>query len=326
MKKQTLLAALIMMIILISSAQAMIDTFAFKIAGKVISKKQWPVNKNAKLKLKPQYEMNIEILQIVSKNARIGPYRPKTKVQIHNAHSNKIDLKTLKRGDIVVGDFMSMEIEQHPHGGYKINRSLKITNLLGDSKKAAESINQFSIDLYSKLKNREGNLFYSPYSISTALSMVYAGAGDKTASQIKKTLHFSSHADIAALINQLNEPNEYYKLVVANALWGQKGYAFKKDFLNILKTQYKSELKELNFSKDPEKARKTVNKWVEKKTNDKIKELLQPGTVNPLTRLILTNAIYFKANWSDQFEKEYTKNGPFYSSRNKKTIVPNAPK
>ena len=322
MKKNTLLLALVFIFIISSVSYAMIDTFAFKLTGKVLSIKQWPVNKNAKLKIKPQYEMEIEILEVLSKNVRLGPYRQKTKVQIHNAYSNKIDLKTLKRGNIIIGDFMSMETEQHPRGGYKINRSLKITSLKGDKKMAADGINQFSIDLYSKLKDRPRNLFYSPYSISTALSMVYAGADGETASQMKKVLHFDqSHSDMEKLINELNTPNEYYKLIVANALWGQKGYKFKNNYKNILKNQYKSELSQLDFIKKTEKSRKTINQWVEKKTNDKIKDLLKPGTVDPLTRLILTNAIYFKANWSEQFEKENTKEDTFYISKKDKIRV-----
>lgn len=193
--------------------------------------------------------------------------------------------------------------------------------VMADVNDAPKSINQFSIDLYSKLKDQPDNLFFSPYSISTALSMVYAGAEGNTASQMKKVLHLNTHSEIADLIDQLNQPSEYYKLTIANALWGQKGYSIKKEYLGIIKDQYKSELKEVDFKNNTEKSRKTINKWVLDKTNNKIKDLLQPGTVDSLTRLILTNAIYFKANWNEPFEEESTKDEAFYISKKNKTTV-----
>jgi serpin B len=189
----------------------------------------------------------------------------------------------------------------------------------GETNSAGKSINAFAVDLYAKFKDSKGNMFFSPYSISTALSMAYAGAEGETARQMEKVLHFgrsgeSIHPAFASLIGQINDPShkESYKLWVANAMWGQKGYSFRNEYLKLLEEQYDSELNQVDFKKNPEGVRTTINKWAEKKTNDKIKDLIQAGAIGPLTRLILTNAIYFKAAWAEQFSKGTTKEGPFY--------------
>jgi len=184
---------------------------------------------------------------------------------------------------------------------------------------AGKSINAFAIDLYAKFKDSKGNIFFSPYSISTALAMAYAGADGETAGQMEKVLHFGDkreavHSAFASLIGQINDPHhkDSYKLWVANAIWGQKGYSFRNEYLKLLKEQYDSLLKQVDFKKNPEGVRTRINQWVEKKTNDRIKDLIQAGAIKPLTTLILTNAIYFKAAWAEQFSKGITKDAPFY--------------
>ncbi|MDD5382816.1 MAG: serpin family protein [Candidatus Margulisbacteria bacterium] len=191
----------------------------------------------------------------------------------------------------------------------------------------SDKINSFSFNLYQELKDEPGNLFFSPYGVYTALSMAYAGASGETARQMAGTLNLGpsadkDHQELGRLINQLNTPKESYKLTAANALWGQRGYKFLKPFLSILKDRYRSELNQADFMRNPEESRKTINRWVEKQTDKKIKDLLVPASVNKLTRLILINAIYFKAAWHEKFEKEATRDEAFYLSSDEKTIVP----
>jgi serpin B len=173
---------------------------------------------------------------------------------------------------------------------------------------------------YGQLRNRNGNLFFSPESISTALAMAYAGARGDTASEMAKTLHFTlpqQHLNPAmgALLSDLNAVHDGYQLSVANALWAQQGYTFLDDFLQLLKTDYGAGLNQVDFKGATEAARLTINRWVEQKTQDKIKDLLQPGTLAPSTRLVLTNAIYFKGDWQTQFDKAQTRDEDFYPSQ-----------
>jgi len=210
-----------------------------------------------------------------------------------------------------------------------------------DAKAVAEANNTFAADLYAKLAAKEGNLFFSPNSIETALVMTYAGARGKTAGQMAAVLHIGAgdewvpsgfgvgHSAFGAFLKDLNAEKgpdgkpRGYQLSVANALWGQKGYAFLPAFLNLVKTNYGAGLSEVDFVKDAEGARKTINAWVEKETRDKIKDLIQPNVLRDDTRLVLTNAIYFKSNWaSEYFRKEHTKDEPFSTAPDKKITAP----
>jgi len=184
--------------------------------------------------------------------------------------------------------------------------------------KVAEGNNIFALDLYAKLKKEEGNLFFSPYSISTALAMTYAGARSDTALQMADVLHFNLpqddlHPAFSGLIQELEASPEKsgYQLSIANALWGQQGYPFLKGFLSLIEQSYGGGFYEVDFEKQTEKARKTINNWVEEKTRNKIKELILPLDLTSLTTLVLTNAIYFKGYWLSQFKKENTKNTSF---------------
>jgi serine protease inhibitor len=188
--------------------------------------------------------------------------------------------------------------------------------------------NQFAIELYAKLQERKGNLFFSPYSISSALAMTYAGAKGQTESQMSAVLHFPArtgfHSAFGKIIKDLNTRGEKgrYELTIANALWGQKGYTFLKEFIDLIKADYGGQLNEVDFISATETARKTINAWVEQKTKDKIKELIKPGVLDAMTRLVLTNAIYFKGNWASQFKEEQTKNAPFTLLEGDKVQVP----
>jgi len=200
-----------------------------------------------------------------------------------------------------------------------------------DEKAVVEGNNAFALDLYAKLKEEEGNIFFSPYSISSALAMTYAGARGRTAKQMAEVLHFDSGQErlrlaFGALIARLNAQAKDggYQLSVANALWGQKGYRFLKEFLDLTRSSYGAGLRKVDFRTRAarEAARKTINTWVEKQTEGKIKNLIKPEILNRLTRLVLTNAIYFKGNWARQFEKGYTKDSLFWIAPDKKLEVP----
>jgi serpin B len=173
--------------------------------------------------------------------------------------------------------------------------------------------NEFALALYDRLRERDGNLFFSPYSISNALAMTAAGARGETLDQMTKTLRLEvdqAKRDLAfqGLIDALNGKPEdrTFQLSVANALWGQKGYHFLPEFLKLTETNYRAGLRQVDFAGDSEKARQTINHWVEEKTQDKIKDLLAPGVIDGATRLVLTNAIYFKAAWARQFSESAT--------------------
>jgi len=199
-----------------------------------------------------------------------------------------------------------------------------------DVAQVAEGCNRFAFDLYARLKGGEGNLFLSPYSISTALAMTYAGARGRTADQMAQVLHLPSsgeavHAAYAALQNDLNAAGPGapgYELIVANRLWGQKGHAFLPEFLALLEARYGAGLEQLDFARATEAARQTINGWVEEKTREKMKDLLKPGILNAMTRLVLTNAIYFKGKWAGPFNEKATREEDFFITPEKKVAAP----
>jgi len=177
---------------------------------------------------------------------------------------------------------------------------------------------QFAFELYGRLRAREGNLFLSPFSISSALSMTSAGAGGRTLEQMQGVLHLAEqerlHPANGLLLRQVNDPGRKgYTLSVANALWGQKGYPFLREFVELNKQQYGAGPREVDFLGDPEGARHAINGWVEKQTHDKVKDLIQKGAVDSNTRLVLANAIYFKGIWASQFKKDRTREGTFFA-------------
>jgi serpin B len=189
--------------------------------------------------------------------------------------------------------------------------------------------NQFAFDLYAKLRGQSGNLFLSPYSISTALAMTYAGAGGRTAAQMAKTLRFTLdpeklHPGFAAVAREVNGAGKprAYELRVANALWGQQGEHFLPGFLKLTRDHYGAAFHLTDFAGQTEGARRAINAWVEKQTKNKIKELFRPGVLTSLTRLVLTNAIYFKGDWQSAFPKKKTAPGDFLLTAGGKVRAP----
>ena len=177
----------------------------------------------------------------------------------------------------------------------------------------------FALELYQRLRGQEGNLFFSPYSISLALAMVYAGARGETAAEMAEALHFSLpqerlHPAFNALDLAIAEHAAAggIELHTANAFWGQLGWPFLQSYIDLLAENYGAELHLVDFHDTPDACRVHINDWVSEKTQGKIEELLPPGSITPLTRLVLTNAIYFKGAWKYRFDPWLTHEGAFH--------------
>ncbi len=183
----------------------------------------------------------------------------------------------------------------------------------------------FAFDLYHALTEKDGNLFYSPYSISVALAMTYAGARGETERQMADTLHYRLSQD--KLHNALNgldldlasrgknsgfEDSERIRLNIANAIWGQAGYQFAPDFLDVLALNYGAGMRSVNFVEALEESRKAINDWVAESTEDRIRDLIPKKGITEQTRLVLANAIYFNASWLWTFDEELTDDHPFH--------------
>ncbi|MEA3463588.1 MAG: serpin family protein [Patescibacteria group bacterium] len=176
--------------------------------------------------------------------------------------------------------------------------------------------NQFAFDLYSELdKSEQGNIFYSPYSMSAALAMTYEGAKGQTANEMKSVFHFPEsnilRPNFAAIYNDINQGNNAYELRTGNALWAQYDYQFLEDYMSRVEKYYGGKAANLDFAGETEKSRQTINSFIEEQTNNKIKDLIPQGVLNSLTKLVLTNAIYFKGNWEWEFDKSDTREQNF---------------
>jgi len=171
--------------------------------------------------------------------------------------------------------------------------------------------NQFAFELYSKYKSNEGNIFFSPYSISTALAMTFEGARGKTADEMQSVFHFPKDEALRRnsfqqIYNEINKEDKPYMLKTANALWAQEGYTFLDSYFSLIKQYYGGNATNLDFVNKAEESRLTINNWAEEQTNNKIKDLIPSGSLGPLIRLIITNAVYFKGTWFIQFDKTKT--------------------
>jgi serpin B len=196
-----------------------------------------------------------------------------------------------------------------------------------DQSAVIQSSNAFAVDLYGQLRARDGNLFFSPDSISTALAMAYAGARGDTALEMAKTLHFTLpparlEPAMGVLLANLNATHAGYQLHVADALWAQKDFNFLDSYLKLMNSDYRAAFNRVDFKGAPESVRATINNWVAQKTENKITNLLPQGSVNAGTKLVLTNAIYFKGNWQTQFEKSQTEDDDFHLSATQTTKAP----
>jgi serpin B len=191
--------------------------------------------------------------------------------------------------------------------------------------------NRFCIDLYRQVAGKDGNVFFSPYSISTAVAMTYGGAAGMTRKEMAQVMHFTlPPEDLHPAFRKLSvhmqaiQDRGHIRLSIANALWIQKNFQLKKKFLEITETFYGAAPFPVDYipANERETSRQRINNWVEDKTKKKIKNLIPRGILNAATRLVLTNAIYFKGNWFTRFETSRTKDAPFWISPAKSVNVP----
>ncbi len=193
----------------------------------------------------------------------------------------------------------------------------------------------FAFDLFQALRGQDGNLSYSPHSISQALAMTYAGANGHTASQMADTLRLSlSQHQLHPAFNALDQElasrgadvqgrnGEGFRLNIVNAVWGQQGHEFREAFLDVLAESYGAGVRPTDFSGSPEESRTEINDWVAESTEDRIRDLVPQGIITPLTRLVLTNAIYFNASWSYPFSDANTRERPFHLLDGDSVYVP----
>jgi len=188
--------------------------------------------------------------------------------------------------------------------------------------------NAFACDLYAQLQSEKGNLFFSPFSVSTALMMTYAGAKGDTAAQMHKTLRLPAssddpHAGFAALLKHFDEVSRSgnVQLDLANSLWPQKGEPILESFLKQTKERYGVEVTPVDYAHAEPKARAQINQWVENKTQDKIKNIIA-SPLAPNTSLVLVNALYFKGAWANDFNPYLTQEAPFFSGDHPAVQVP----
>lgn len=181
--------------------------------------------------------------------------------------------------------------------------------------------NQFAIDLYSRLAtdpgHTAGNVFFSPWSISSALALTYEGARGTTADEIRSVFHFpSSYTTLregySEILSGLNSGDSGYSLYTANALWAEETHPFLPDYISTADQYYGAKTTNLDFVNEPEVSRATINRWVEDKTRDRIRDLIPEGAIDPTTLLVITNAIYFKGTWDTQFEVSNTQEEDFH--------------
>jgi serpin B len=190
-----------------------------------------------------------------------------------------------------------------------------------------EASNSFALNLYSQFRDGDANMFFSPLSISNVGAMLYEGAHNNTADQILDVFGFPKgnkerRSFFAELHQRLNASGRPYTLRTANALWAEKTYRFLKEYVDTIKNYYGGEARNIDFVNDTEGSTNLINDWVDSKTEHRITDMFGPGSLNKLTRLILTNAIYFKGDWARQFDKSYTNDENFYVKPDKAVKVP----
>jgi len=193
----------------------------------------------------------------------------------------------------------------------------------------AQDVSAFALDLYQQLRGAEDNLFLSPYGISAALALAHAGARGNTETQMARSLRYSLHqeslhAAFAELGSELAKLHEggHIQLSTANSLWPQQGYPLLDGYLSLIQRHYGVSVTPLHYRDAPEAARETINQWVEKSTDHKIKDLVQPAVLDAMTRLVIVNAVYFRGAWASQFQAGLTKPESFFISPTLSVAIP----
>ena len=174
--------------------------------------------------------------------------------------------------------------------------------------------NRLAFDFYGRLREEEGNIFFSPWSISSAMAIALEGARGETESEMRAVLHLPGEERrpaFARLYNEINKKDKRYELATANAVWAQKDFQILDAYFDVIEKYYGGNVENLDFIGDTEGSRKTINGWVEGKTREKIKDLIPRGAIDGQTRLVITNAIYFKGQWVKQFDLKNTQQSEF---------------
>jgi len=190
----------------------------------------------------------------------------------------------------------------------------------------ADGNNRFAFDLYAQLRQKDGNLFFSPYSAHTALAMTATGARGKTRDEMVAVLHLPdddqkmlASGDLARFYAH---PRQDYELAVANALWGQKGFPWRPEWRDMQEARFGAAFHEADFKADPEVERRRINRWVEEKTRERIKELALPDQITSSITMVLVNAVYFKGKWATQFDPKRTHDAVFHLADDGRIKVP----
>lgn len=209
------------------------------------------------------------------------------------------------------------------------------------------SFNQFAFDLSNKINPDAQNTIMSPYSTSSVLATLSSGASGNTQSQLLQTLHLQNqthcplnrilddlnlalsfskpctgiYCQIKTLTSKLGITSEPPSFIIANAIWGDKSFHYKSDFIDQFRHNNMTTFDAVDFKNNPEQAQETINSWVTKKTNGKIKDLINQGMITPITQLILVNAIYFRGYWDSPFEKSNTQQKHFTLENGKQSAV-----
>lgn len=186
-----------------------------------------------------------------------------------------------------------------------------------DVKAAVSAVNGLAADLYRELAEDGQNLCFSPYSISTAFAMTYAGARGETAAEMQRSLRYGAgiHGANRTLMGDLmNIPSNAGELSVANSIWPARGFRVASAFSNVMRRDYFTEVLPQDYRRQPERSRRAINDWVAEKTQEKIKDILGQDSIKADTKMVLVNAIYFKAPWMNEFQEDKTTDAEFFIS------------
>ncbi|MFO7654208.1 MAG: serpin family protein [Candidatus Krumholzibacteriia bacterium] len=194
----------------------------------------------------------------------------------------------------------------------------------------AAASNAFAWDLYGRLAEGDGNLFFSPFSVEVALAMTLAGARGETAAEMRQVLHLPAlqgaalHEAVAQWQQTVvpDEGDTLHTLTMANRLWGQQGAEFAPEFLATTREHYDAELGQVDFRGAPAEARRSINDWIAEQTRGHIEDLIPAGVLDERTRLVLTNAIYFLGTWQRTFNAAATRDEPFFAAGGDEVTVP----
>lgn len=254
-----------------------------------------------------------------------GASVPSTEEPVKTISISQVTLETAKSTDATIPAIPTRVPAQRAVAGQELTGNLayitnpKVSN--DDLQALTDAQNRFAVDLYKQLSSDTGNLFFSPYSIYSALTMAFAGAKQATAGEMITTLHLpytneKIHQAMNGLTRRLLSSAvlgdiELFKFSIANAVWAQADYPILQTYLDTLSENYAAGLKIVDF-RNKEEAARIINDWVAEQTAERIKDLISKASITPATRMVLTNAIYFKANWASQFKERDTAEAPFY--------------